>query len=465
MYYLYEDDIDDIATEGIARIGKSIWVTIQNIIRKIITFLRNVMKNLHYLKTARMPKQMSEDLQTVAQMSTPRYEFYNNLVRAEMQMVKIKQKIADMQSDKKTRNVLQWDINVALDSIVNEQLKSSNADLDVILSGIEKSEEYQRIQNKEYNFDDSVEIPLGNVIPTLKTSEKMACKYEGLLNKLKVMKESKNEAINNAFNLIREIYGKVIRAYKFQQSVLSIFIEYAKVSASALVKNVKDRKNKTVITDIDNSSGLASTFYKMGKALVIKKLTNEEYNQIRQWIYDLCEMGHDLTKYNQYKTIYSNIAQIIGAPPMSSILFNGSQFTRNTFDENLRHRKIRGRYAFTVLPYPKPLRLASNSVLYHTSNDPDLEVLDGHFMYIDKTYPEKGTIRIFPTPRVYASVGHAMSRDGGLYSEKDPTNGRDLYKYKLVGNLKECHRDSEFFGTGSAVYVETYSPIKVVKME
>ena len=465
MYYSYEDDIDDIATEGIARIGKSIWVTIQNIIRKIITFLRNVMKNLYYLKTAWMPKQMSEDLQTVVQMSTPRYEFYNNVVYSQIAIIRTIQKISDNQSDDEKREQLQKVVKSSLKDIIDNTLTSSNADLDVILTDIEKSEEYQRIQNKDYDFNKSVEVPLGNVIPALKKSEKMACKYEGMLNKLKNVKESSYEIINNAYRLMHEVYGKIIRVYKFQQSVLTIFIDYAKVSASALVKNIKDRKNGTVTTDINNTPGYISAARQMKKSVIRKKLTEEQYNQIRQWTYDLCEMGHDLTKYNQYKTIYSNIVQTIGAPHMASILYRGVEFTGRSYNDNLNDRKKKGRYEFNILQYPKPLRLTSNSELYHTSNDPNLEVLDGRFMFINNTYPEFGTIRLFPTPRVYASVGHAMSRDGGLYSEKDPTNGKDLYRYKLVGNFKECRRDGEFFGLNSAVYVETYSPIKVVKME
>lgn len=462
MYYEYIDD--SIAMEGLADIGKTLWVSLQNIFKKIITFLRNIAKNLYYLKTSFMPKQMSEDLQILSQSCVPRYEGFIKIYGGAMKLLKLENFILRHKDEKDVKK-LSHDIDCQTAEILGG-LESVDADMDSILHDVKESEEYARVSKKEYDFSESIEVPLSNVIPSIKNAEKEACRYDGLLNKLKLIKsDSYHPKIFQCIQGMKIIYSKLIDAYKMQQEILNVFLEYSKASASALRKNIKDRKDQTVVTTIDKYKSLPSIYItSFGKKI---PLTLEFYEKMRQYTEDLCNIGHDITQYNRYKSIYNEIANLIKVPTNSTILYEGSFFSQMKYEAFSKMGKKKRSKVFHVLPAPKKsIRLTSNAILYHTSTDPDLDVLTGRFMFLNKTHPELDTLRLFPTPRVYASIGHPMDRDGDLYTGKNrfSFDTDRMCLYKLEG-VRECYRDGEFMNMTSAVYVEAYRDIPVTRID
>ena len=73
-FYSFAYGSDDVATEGIKSLGKSIWITIKNVFKRIITWFKNILLNVNYFKNAELDEKMNKDLLTVLKLAQPRTE-------------------------------------------------------------------------------------------------------------------------------------------------------------------------------------------------------------------------------------------------------------------------------------------------------------------------------------------------------------------------------------------------------
>lgn len=430
------DDYEISEEANFKKTMKSVWITIKNIFKKIILFLKNIIRNLYYLKTAFLPAQMSEDIQLVSQNCTPRFEAYNRVFYS---IIKL--------------NSMGVPLDDGEEADIFDMTDQSLDDAESIINDVKNSDEYRRITTNDYDQNTVTEVPLSNVIPTVKSSEKNAQKYQKFLDKIDLMDET------NMTQKLHSLFGKLIQLYQIQQSVLTIFLQHAKMTASSLVKNIKDKKDGSVQTNRKSPSLFKAVGTSMKSMINPHVKSYDDYKKIVEQVKIVTSCNNDLNRYGEYKKAYDALCDILHLkkgcilviPEIPDILDGTSTM------ESFNHNKI------TVLSAkPKQINILHNIVLYHTSNDPNLKELTGRYMY----YNGNEVARLFPTPRIYFSVGTATARDGSKFNGIDPTAiGGALYKYKTVKPITKCYRDPEFFGTGSAVYVEINGSLKVTKLE
>jgi hypothetical protein len=138
-----------IAEEGSGNIGKSIWITIKNIFRKIVTWFKNLLLNINYFKNAQLDEQLNKDLISVLQVSQPRTElnfnvlqkFYTNYSRFKPLNTQIDGKYTGIMYQN-PRNP--FDNSGRITDLQTEIEKSIN-DIDDATDAAKKSSEYERI--------------------------------------------------------------------------------------------------------------------------------------------------------------------------------------------------------------------------------------------------------------------------------------------------------------------------------
>lgn len=139
--------------------------------------------------------------------------------------------------------------------------------------------------------------------------------------------------------------------------------------------------------------------------------------------------------YGTYKNAYDGLCTLTQIPKNSVL--------------NIRDQ-IQNKHLVLNINIYKPgekVILNPNDELYHTSNGNNISSLVPTFRSNDGTF--------YPSPRVYVSVGKAISKMGGTSDSSKPT-------YKLKSNPGFIFKDKEL--NGSAGYIETKNPIPVEKV-
>ena len=425
----------------------TVWVSIRTIFKKILQFFKNIISNINYFKTAQLPSQKSKDIITVVQNLSPRYEIMNKMFTLIYRMANVGQK----DGGAKNYNDISDEIEQTLDDVTE------------IISTAKSSPEYKRIEGDSYDEKTNVEVPLSNIITAIKQSQSDLIKYDGDAQKMQIIEtNSESEQGKQAAGKCRRLFTTLCEIYRFKIKLLKIFFENASASLKAAGKNIKEKRDKNYNPNRSYSSGknFIDMLIKKGASEKRVKFTPEQEKRFRELDKIIMNSHNYLSKYNEYYKAYSELCKMAGVGT-DVVLIYGIPGEKNRMLPNTQN----GETIFMAMKEdPKPMKLLSNTQLFHTSSDENLTKLTGRYFHTSL-----GVRRLWNTPRVYFSIGNAMAKDGSKYNGSDPmaryegTKSRPLYKYTPANHIDTVHRDVEM-GVGSAVYVESKSPIKLKKI-
>lgn len=227
----------DISNESLSgkNIINQIWIRIKTFFKKAIQIIKNFILNLNMIKKAVIHPQMNKDIQIVCQNLNPRYQMQNNVLRMLTGIISI--------STSKDKDYLKE---------LSEISEASIEDCDSIINDVTNSQEYKRIKGNLYDKAQEVEVPISNVISSMKKTQMSLINYESAIEKsTSNAKFSNNEIIQKANKIVIPVFTKVCTCFRMKIECLSIFFQRTKASISALKDNVKDRKEKSV--DVERS--------------------------------------------------------------------------------------------------------------------------------------------------------------------------------------------------------------------
>ena len=433
-----------IAEEGFKDGIKNVWITIRTIFKKLIQIFKNFIMNINYFKTAKLPSQQSKDIITVVQNLTPRYEVLNK-------MFMLIYRVSGISGGKN-----------AYDDLYVEIEQSMN-DVDEIITTAKNSSEYKRIESNDYDKKTVVDIPLSNIVSAMKKSQNDLIKYDANAQKMEVLESSAtSESQRKTAGRCRQIFTKLCEIYKLKVRLLKTFFEHAKSSMGAIKKNISEKKYGENDPNRRYSTGknFVDMLIKRGAAKKLVKVTPEQEKRFKELDKIVIESNNDPSKYSEYYKAYSELCKMAGVGT-NVVLVYGEPGKKNGMLPETKD----GELAFLALKEDsKPMKLLSNTQLYHTSPDENLKELTGRYYHTSLNIR-----RLWSTPRMYFSIGNAMAKDGSNFNGSDPmaiyerSNPRSLYKYVPVNHIDTVHRDVEM-GIGSAVYVESKTPIKLRKI-
>ena len=412
---------NDIATEGVKEIGKSVWEGIKRIFRKIVNWFQNIIRSINYFKNATLDSDLNKDLVEVLKISQPKTEL-------NFQWVTYYYKLAN---NLQTNNNGEHEIlgtamgeasglfGLPHATTIEDQIKRCVYDIDSSLKAAEESPAKKRIDANEYKNENLVTIPLGQITSDLKKSYSSSVKAENELSRIdnastKLMTFTKGKELVSKAHVF---YSKLSQYYKFRIDILSKFLNYAKASLKGTVANVKDRLGK------DNR---IKTNYKPSWKISIKLKSKAEVDDIMQTY----EKAKSAQTYQEYLPLYKKLASIFKCDgPISGI---------NKESDN----QITAMLTKEGVSYP-----IGNQKLYHHSMS---------ITPIKELIPrwKTNTGVLFPTPRVYFHINVPLNR----YSHKlDSNNKTNLYTPSI--KIDKVFVDKELSRT--ACYVETNKPIPV----
>lgn len=475
--YTIESFIDfcdnyQIAEEGsLSNFAKKVWINIQTILKKLLQIFKNLLMKVNYLRTSKLPTQKSKDLLLVIQNLNPRYEVLNKT----FMMVYKTASIENMQRDKEYTKRMEElkrehpDSNITIDHTnaydeLSSEIEQSLDDVTSVVRDATSSSEYKRIQEDNYNNNQISEIPLSNIITAMKKAENSLISYEGNAKKMALAEENpKSEAQKRAAGKCRELFSKICEAYKMQIRLLKIFFDNAKVTATAVGKNIKEKvkKENDPNRNYANAKSMVGMLIKQGAVSKTVKVTPEQKKRFEEFDKQITECNNKPENFEKYKKAYEEICKIAKTSPNCVLIYDVPGGNRSGMLPAVGENEI----AFMVMKdNNKPMKLLSNTKLYHTSDNGELKELTGRYYHTSL-----GIRRLWSSQRVYFSIGNAMSKDGSKFNGKDPmakyegTKERSLYKYEPVEHIDTVYRDVEM-GIGSAVYVPTKTSIKIKKL-
>lgn len=425
----------------------SIWIGIRTAFKKILQFFKNLLMNINYFKTAQLPSQKSKDIITLVQNLTPRYDIMNKMFMLIYRVVSMEA----TQNNGKSYEKIYSDIDQTMDD-VNE-----------IISTAKTSPEYKRIEDDNYDEKTNSIVPLSNIITEMKKSQNDLIKYDANAQKMQIAEtDATTEYGKKAAGKCRQLFISLCEIYRMKISLLKIFFEHAKVSMSAVGKNISEKKNKDYDPSRNYSSGknFIEMLIKRGASIKRIKLTPEQENRLKELDKIVMDSKNDLSRYNDYYRAYTELCKMFGIGTNVVLVYGIPGQETGVLPKAKDGETV----IMVMTEDPKPMKLLSNTQLFHTSSDGNLTELTGRFFHTSL-----GVRRLWNTPRVYFSIGHAIAKDGSKYNGVDPmaryegSSSRSLYNYTPVNHISSVNRDVEM-GTGSAVYVESTSPIKVIKV-
>ena len=162
-------------------------------------------------------------------------------------------------------------------------------------------------------------------------------------------------------------------------------------------------------------------------------VTDETFEKLNRH-FKICRTTDD---YNEYKQHRKELCRLLKRP-VDSVISMTLQYGKQK------------QFNASTLTDDKPANLPPGTILYHTTNMPNLTRLRGTFRAKDGT--------LYPTMRVYFYAGKPGSRLGGF-----GPSASDKYVYQYTGDVSKAKIDQEL--KGGAVYIETNTslPVKQVK--
>lgn len=421
----------DMATEDLKTLGKSVWITIKNLLKKLWTALGNLLLNVNYFKNANMPEQMNKDLVQVLKISQPRTEL-NFKVITTWYGILSKFKATDKRVDGERFGVMYYsqdrdNIKYYGSTTLNDELDKSITEMDDALQAAQKSEAHARLQADKYDEKTNKPVPLNYIIPDMKKSRSGLAKFTGDLEKAENV-TSGMKKVDPVSSKVLTFLKKVVTYYTFRVSTLSKYFSRAKASLKAFANNVGNR-------DKENTSTRTTTKNKLTMPVIIPPF---KYKEVRS-LYNQCL---EAETYREYKPLYDKLCSIIHCQNQN---IEGFAPTGELLVCRNKHEKI-------------PVEGRS---LYHTSGYMyEINELEPHF--------KTSTGVLFPEPRVYVHIGVPLDRYGAKMKTTGP-NGSLFYggsgtaQYIVKAKIPYVYKDPEMGRT--AAYIVTDKPIPVERIK
>lgn len=417
---------DDIASEGIKQIGKSVWITIKTIFKRIIVWFKNILLNVNYFKNAELDERMNKDLLTVLKLAQPRTEdnykilvwYYNVFKRGDL----------NRKFNGTAVGVAASDVDMTQTNLTDETNKSIS-DIDDSMNAAKNSEEYKRIEENKYADENLKLIPLSNIIPDMKKSQAACVQYNGYVEKIENLLSGTNNP-DGVTKRIIVLLNKVVSYYTFRINLLTKYFTKAKASLKGTLNNIKGKNNEDSKT---------KTTTKTGKAALKFTVTPEKMRVIKEE-YNACLHAE---AYSEYKPHYDKLATML---KLQGANIEGIQFSDN--------------YVVVIAVKQKEGKIpVKGRTLYHTSTgQTNLTELKPSFRTASGV--------LFPEPRVYVHIGVPLNRYGNTAVDEGPGFGifrRREIPYVVIDSISEVYRDPEMGRTAS--YIKTDKPIKIKKLD
>lgn len=423
----------EAATEDLKTLGKSVWITIKNLLKKLYTALGNLLLNVNYFKNANMPEQMNKDLVQVLKISQPRTELNFKLITMWYGILS-KFKATDKKLGGASFGIMYMgdnkrDVDYYGSTTLNDELDKSITEMDDALQAAQKSEAYTRLQTDKYDEKTSKPVPLNYIIPDMKKSRSGLSKFTGDLEKAENV-TSGMKKVDPISSKVLTFLKKVVAYYTFRVSTLSKYFSRAKASLKAFANNVGNR-------DKDNTSTRTTTKNKLAMPVPIPPF---KYKEVRS-LYNQCK---EAKTYSEYKPLYDKLCSIIhcqnqnieGFAPTGELLV-----CRNKREKI----PVEGRCLYHTSMYGYVL----------TELEPRFKTLTGV---------------LFPEPRVYVHIGVPLDRYGAKMKTKGPDGDVESFVYKGTGTaqyvvkakIPYVYKDPEMGRT--AAYIVTDKPIPVERI-
>ena len=295
-FYSFAYESDDVATEGIKSLGKSVWITIKNVFKRIITWFKNILLNVNYFKNAELDEKMNKDLLTVLKLAQPRTEDnYKVLVKYYNTFKKLGGDLNRKFNGTVTGVAVSGNpIAVSIYGMTNltDEINKSISDLDDSMNAARNSEEYKRIEESKYDNKNLKIIPLSNIIPDMKNSQSACVQYNGHVEKL----EHLVSGVDNPDGVTKRIIvllNKVVSYYTFRINLLTKYFTKAKASLKGTLNNIRGK---------DDKDAKSRTTTKAGKLALKLTLTPDKSKEVKEE-YEACKNSES---YSEYKFIPKN---------------------------------------------------------------------------------------------------------------------------------------------------------------
>lgn len=417
---------NEIATEGVKELGKSIWEGIKRIFRKIVNWFANIIRSVNYFKNATLDSQLNSDLVEVLKIAQPKTELnfgwlnlYYKLATAIPTDNNGTHSVAgDVFGEAKVR--MSWFSEPESHiTTIEEQIERSVYDIDGCLKASGESEPMKRITANEYKNSNMVTIPLGQITSDLKRSHTGSTRAENELSRIdnastKLLTFTKGKELVTKAHVF---YQKLSQFYRFRIDLLSKFLNYAKASLGGTINNMKDRFGNVDKLRTNFNSSLKATFKARSKQEIDDIM--ETYNKAR-----------NAETYEEYLPYYKKLADTF---KVKGAIENLTKISDNVLA--IIYNKEGSEYPI------------GNQKLYHHSYETwEIKEL--------KPFWTTPSGVLFPTPRIYFHVGAPLNRYAhGLKDDNDGTI------YTPTVNINKVFVDKELSRT--ACYVETTKPIPV----
>ena len=419
-----ELQINDIATEGLKDVGKSMWEAIKRIFRKIVTWFQNILRSINYFKNATLDDQLNKDLVTVLKIAQPKTELNFNWINYYYKMAAVIGKGSNGQHN--VPGMVFGDVSMFGNingniTTVEDQIKRCVYDIDSSLKAAEESSAKKRIDANEYKNENMVTIPMAQITSDLNKSYSKATAAETNLSKLEnaCTKLAVNTKGKELVSKAHVFYQKLSQYYRFRIELLSKFLNYAKASLKGTISNVKDAVN--------SKDRLRTNF----KPSINQKMTFKSKAQVDE-ILDLYTQAINAKTYEEYKPIYTKLTNLLK--------IEGCCIERITKVSDISIQIV---YVKEGISYP----IGNQKLYHHSYGATDIKELEPRWKTANNV--------LYATPRVYFHIGIPLNRYANKLT-KDNTNNT-LFTPTI--KIDKVFVDKELSRT--ACYVETTKPIPV----
>ena len=418
---------DSIVTEGLKDVGKSVMQKIKNLWARICIWFKNLLRNINYFKNAQLDPQMNKDLVKVLNVVQARTELNFKLIPLFYSVAKMVKNTNTI--DGGSFGVMSGNERSLRDTNIENEIDKCVTDLEESLNAAKKLEEYKRIMEDTYSNNNLQTIPLGNITSDVKKSESYLTRFNNELNSISITYEKMQAipALKRVSSKMVVFLRKAIEYYTFRITLLTKYLNKAKLSLKGMVNNIKNRKN-------DEFTTKKRTKY---STPTMKKImcTSGKQQQLKE-IYITCRTTRD---YNEYKKNYNELIRLTGVPANCNI--ESMQF--NTLDNSVIIIYVKNH--FVKIP-------VGGRKLYHQSHHTNITELTPRW--------KTGNGVLFPEPRVYAHLNIALDRHGNMIGRNDSnTYVGYQHVYELQDHIDYVYLDPEMGRT--ATYIVSDRPIRV----
>lgn len=259
-------------------------------------------------------------------------------------------------------------------SDICDDIEQTMDDVDEIISTTKTSKEYKRIEENAYDEKTNTEVPLSNIISSIKQSQSDLIKYDGDAKKMQIMEEkSQSEQGKKAAGKCRRLFTSLCEIYRLKIRLLKMFFEKTTTSINAIGKNINEKRNKEYDPKRSYSSAnnFISSIIKRGASEKKVKFTHEQEKRFRELDKIIVETNNDLSKYKEYHEAYSELCKMVGVGSDVILIYRIPESKNGMLSESAHSETL----FMAVKEDPKPIKILSNTQLFHTSSDGSLTEL------------------------------------------------------------------------------------------